>query len=242
MNKICIGCNNTKNIAEFHRHSGKRDGYSDYCKVCKSKQAKISRVKNYSKLSQQSKEYYLRNKELIKAKTAKYYQANKEKCINQQKEYYLKNKLTIQIRKREWTKKHSEDKKIYDRQRVQRLKKKINEWHKEYNRKQRKNNVSFAILASLRSRLTHALNGKDKSKRTVELLGCSVNQLKQHLEIQFKEGMTWSNYGLKGWHIDHIKPCASFDLSKPEEQAKCFHYTNLQPLWAEENILKSDKF
>jgi desulfoferrodoxin (superoxide reductase-like protein) len=61
------------------------------------------------------------------------------------------------------------------------------------------------------------------------------------LEKQFKLGMNWDNYGRSGWHIDHIKPCASFDLTKKEEQLKCFHYTNLQPLWARENLIKSDK-
>ena len=59
-----------------------------------------------------------------------------------------------------------------------------------------------------------------------------------HLEAQFKPGMTWDNYGLKGWHVDHIRPCASFDLRDPEQQRRCFHYTNLQPLWAEENLKK----
>jgi len=58
---------------------------------------------------------------------------------------------------------------------------------------------------------------------------------------QFKPGMTWDNYGYYGWHIDHKVPCSNFDLSKPEEQYKCFHYTNLQPLWAEENLIKGGK-
>lgn len=59
------------------------------------------------------------------------------------------------------------------------------------------------------------------------------------LEQQFTEGMTWENYG--EWHVDHIRPCVSFDLSIPEQQQECFHYTNLQPLWAKDNLQKSDK-
>ena len=66
-------------------------------------------------------------------------------------------------------------------------------------------------------------------------MGCTIPYLKKYLESQFNEGMTWENHGENGWHIDHIKPCAAFDLTKPEEQKKCFHYTNLQPLWGNEN-------
>jgi len=70
----------------------------------------------------------------------------------------------------------------------------------------------------------------------MKLVGCSIDFLKQHLENKFKPGMSWKNYGK--WHIDHIRPCASFDLRKPAEQKKCFHYSNLQPLWAKENLVK----
>ena len=67
-------------------------------------------------------------------------------------------------------------------------------------------------------------------------MGCSVSFLKGFLEAKFKEDMTWENHG--EWHIDHIKPCLSFNLLDEEKQKKCFHYTNLQPLWADENLSK----
>ena len=81
----------------------------------------------------------------------------------------------------------------------------------------------------------------------LELIGCTSDKMKAHLEAQFSPGMTWDNYGhpnggyTAGWHIDHIIPCAAFDLTDPVEQKQCFHYTNLQPLWAEDNLKKGDR-
>ena len=97
----------------------------------------------------------------------------------------------------------------------------------------------FRIECCLRARLRRALKGKNKSASTMTLVGCSISHLKNHLEKQFLPGMTWENQGK--WHIDHMMPCVSFDLSDPEQQRRCFHYTNLQPLWGTENIRKRDK-
>lgn len=74
----------------------------------------------------------------------------------------------------------------------------------------------------------------------VKNLGCSIEELKKHLESNFKTGMTWDNYGRKGWHIDHIRPLSKFDLSDPQQLIEACHYTNLQPLWWYENIRKSN--
>ena len=115
---------------------------------------------------------------------------------------------------------------------------------KKAQRKYRKkflNTNSHKVAHTLRVRINHALHGHVKHKKTFELLGCSIQKLISHLQKQFKRGMTWNNHSLKGWHIDHIKPCAKFDLSKMSEQRKCFHYTNLQPLWAKENSEKGTK-
>ena len=103
------------------------------------------------------------------------------------------------------------------------------------------NDVVFKIRTNLARRINHSVKKGFKSNKTLELLGCSPEDLKKHLEVQFTEGMTWDNYGIRGWHIDHIVPCASFNLSNPEEQKKCFHYTNLQPLWWYDNLSKSNK-
>jgi len=97
------------------------------------------------------------------------------------------------------------------------------------------------LAEAQRRRINKALRGISKSKKTLEILGCSFNELVDHLESQFQVGMNWDNYGYRGWHVDHIKPCASFDLSDPSQQEECFHYTNLQPLWAEDNLKKRNK-
>jgi hypothetical protein len=92
------------------------------------------------------------------------------------------------------------------------------------------------MLSNLRNRLYYTIKREYKDKTTKELLGCRLEKLKRHLEDQFEEGKTWDNYG--EWHIDHIKPCTSFDFTKEKDQKECFHYTNLQPLWAEDNLKK----
>ncbi len=102
--------------------------------------------------------------------------------------------------------------------------------------------VNCSIINRLRSRLRNALKRKKvtKSKKTLELVGCTLEDLKSHLESKFQENMSWENYG--SWHIDHIRPCDSFDLTDPEQQRACFNWKNLQPLWARENLVKGSKW
>ena len=98
--------------------------------------------------------------------------------------------------------------------------------------------TEYKITQCLRSRVGKAikLSGGSKSHKTMRLLGCTIDYVRQHLEAQFAEGMTWDNHG--DWHIDHIIPCAAFDLTDESQQFKCFNYTNLQPLWASDNMSK----
>ena len=95
-------------------------------------------------------------------------------------------------------------------------------------RERRKTDPQFRLKHNLRTRLHHALKGSNKSASTMALLGCSIVHLKDYLAMRFLPGMTWENQGT--WHVDHMIPCASFDLSDPEHQRRCFHYTNLQPV------------
>jgi hypothetical protein len=117
--------------------------------------------------------------------------------------------------------------------------------NKRKNSRQRyHNNIQNKLGELLRVRLYTALKvqGIKKNNSTMELIGCSKEELIQHLESQFKDGMCWQNWSLNGWHIDHIRPVSSFDLSDPAQVKECFHFSNLQPLWAIENLQKSNSW
>jgi hypothetical protein len=109
-----------------------------------------------------------------------------------------------------------------------------------YIRNREKVDVEFRLLQRIRVRISGALKGRAKSLSTTKLMGCSLPEFKAHLEKQFKAGMSWSNYG--EWHVDHIRPCASFDLNDPVSLSQCFHYTNLQPMWALDNAKKNSSW
>lgn len=115
-------------------------------------------------------------------------------------------------------------------------------YHNTYQRERYNSDPLFRIRVSLHRRFGMAVLKNHRGSSVMELVGCSLENLRAHLESKFKDGMAWSNHGCgKGmWHIDHIYPCASFDLTDREQQEKCFHYTNLQPLWWFENIAKKD--
>ena len=101
---------------------------------------------------------------------------------------------------------------------------------------------AYKVKVNIRKRVRNALKCKGLvSKGCIRFLGCSSKELIDHLESKFQPGMSWDNYGTHGWHIDHIKPLSSFDLTQEESLKVVCHYTNLQPLWAEDNIRKSNK-
>ena len=204
-----------------------------------------------NKEKEKRKQYWLDNAEKLKKGMRQYYLNNKEKIKKIRKKYYLKNaEMKKKYQKQYWLK-NSEKKQKYQKKyrlnNLKRLKKECRQWslnNREkinyYNRYRRKTDPLFKLVNNLRSRMWAVLKGKSKSKTTIKLLGCSVEECWNYLEKQFKPRMTRKNYGK--WHVDHIRPCASFDLSNPKQQAICFHYTNLQPLWSYENESKGAKY
>lgn len=120
-------------------------------------------------------------------------------------------------------------------------KKKINEKIVKRARERIKTDINFRLKVRIRYRLWKALKGLNRNKSTIDLLGCSIEELKIYLQNKFQNGMSWNNYGRKGWTIDHILPLTHFNLSNPSELQQVCHYTNLQPLWELENISKGNR-
>jgi hypothetical protein len=197
--------------------------------------------KNKEKIDERKKEYikeyYEKNKEKLKEHSKEYRENNKEKYKEYNKEYYENNKEKYKEYTRNYRKNNKECRKKSKEYR-EKNKEKLKEYSKEY----RENNINAIIAGNMRSRVRLALKSNQKSGHTLELLGCSIDHLKKHIEDQFTIGMNWDNYGLYGWHIDHIKPCSMFNLELESEQRLCFHWSNLQPLWAEENLSKNNRY
>jgi len=139
---------------------------------------------------------------------------------------------------RQWREKNRDKQRAYFAKYREEKKAKLNQTQKEY-RERHKHSPEYKLRKNLRERLRNALKGLGRSKSTMTLLGCTVEEFKAHLEARFVPGMTWENYG--EWHIDHIRPVTKFNLLLLENQLECFHYTNLQPLWAKDNIRKGNK-
>lgn len=119
--------------------------------------------------------------------------------------------------------------------------KRVSAKHTQYTRERYRADPEYKTLCSLRGRLNRRISLKKavKAKQMLDLIGCDKAQLVAHISSLFEPGMSWENYGQ--WHIDHIMPCAAFDLMDPAQQVECFHYTNLQPLWAIDNLRKNSR-
>jgi hypothetical protein len=164
----------------------------------------------------------------------------RKKALKRMKQWSLNNLEHKKELDKKWYENNKEHKSKYDKQRYLENRDEIIKNQYKYLKEKRNSDVIFRLTDSLRSRLLLALRGINKSASSKELFGLIGKNLMDYLELMFYGNMTRENYG-KVWHIDHIKPCSSFDLSKPEEQRKCFHYTNLQPLLAKDNLRKSNK-
>lgn len=178
----------------------------------------------------------------------KYYRANAERCKERAIQWRKDNpeKFLEYARKSNKKRRNNPEKMALDRARMDAWLKdrpeKRKQYRNKYLRKAYRENPRFRIEVNFRSRLNGALRqagGVEKCQSCKLLMGCSPEELMVYIESKFKPGMTWQNR--KEWHIDHIRPCSSFDLMIPEQQMACFHYTNLQPLWAYENLSKADK-
>lgn len=199
------------------------------------------------------KEYRLRNLERENARTKKWQEENKEKfsatlkayakahpevnkaAAKRQREKH-KNDPVWHARKAEWAK----NKRLSDPEAAREKSRKYAT--AEYERRYGKD-TNYTLRRKLRCTVVKRLKQQDarKTASTFDLIGCSIDELKLHLQKQFQPGMHWNNYGYRGWHIDHRIPLSSFDLLDPAQQKLAFSYQNLQPLWAAENMAKGAK-
>lgn len=213
--KICSKCKEEKLICYFGSHKITKDGKRSSCKECENKKIKEWRNKNPEKVKSQ-KQRYLK----------KYPQKN----LDRGKIYRENNSEKEKERSDKWREKNPKFSSLY----YQKNKDKIN-----YNiLLKKKNNPIFKLKTHYRTKLNKILGSK-KDGKTFNIIGCTPQFLKEHLENQFTDGMNWDNHGLFGWHIDHIIPLSS--AKTEEELYKLCHYSNLQPLWAEDNLRKSNK-
>lgn len=206
-----------------------------------------------------AREYYYRNK----AKFRRYREENKEKIAAYHKDRgpsrYARMSPEQRERKNElrriWRARNPQEKE-QSKDRYLKNKAAGRLWHltnpeacrkysRESKRKRFATDLNFRFRQQLAGRVRTALKRVSglKSKKTMELIGCTLPELKRHLETQFLPGMTWENWGRisskkKHWNVDHIKACCHFDLTDPAQQAVCFHYSNMQPLWAVDNLIK----
>ena len=193
--------------------------------------------KNKEKIAKQTKAYCLQHKEYLRAWAKEYRKNNKKLIKKRHKEWYEKNKKKVYLYHKSYRKNNEEKVKLWQKKYYEKYGR---EYTRNYNREKCRQDYNFRLKNRIRTRIWDALSGRIKKFSTKVLLDVpNLEFLWQHLEKQFQPGMTRENYGL--WHVDHIIPCASFDFSDPEQQKKCFHYTNLQPLWAIDNMRKSNK-
>ena len=262
MTKTCSTCHACKPVTLFRKKRNK-------CKACYAAKQREYYQNNKEKVNAHQREYYQNNKEKVAARDRKYYQENKEKINAHQRNYFKENKEKITAKHREYRQENKEkiaakNRKYYqnnnveiaaqqreyrqeNKEEIAAKQRKYGQEHKEEiaakNRKRYANDPAYAMSRRLRNRMGKAVKAAGLDKKCAsssKLLGISYQGLKEWLEAQFTEGMTWENRS--DWHVDHIVPCTAFDLLVEQNQHICFWYKNLQPLWGPDNLQKSNTY
>ena len=233
--KICSECNEYKNILEFYINPNNQK-YRASCKVCFNLRAKKYRESNKNKIKKYTKKYRFINQDIIKEKGKIYREKNNKKIklnqIKNSRKYYLNNHELI----KEKSQKFRENNPTYSFE----YRKKNPTYSNDYQQNRKKYDPIFKIAHNMRVRMSIFIksNNVTKQNKTFDIVGCTPEFLKEYLEQKFTEGMSWDLMG-KHIHIDHIIPLSS--VNTEEEVYKLCHYTNLQPLWAQENLSKGNK-
>ena len=188
-------------------------------------------VKRREERNKKQKDYVARNKEPVAVLQKKYYEANKEELTSKAKRYRKNNKGRIASYLKQYRIDHKDNLQKKAKEYYTTNKGDILSKNNTYRTHRLNKDPTFRLAYNLRTRTRRALQGIGNNQNTMDLLGCTAEDARTHLENQFTDNMSWDNYGFYGWHVDHIIPVAAFDLSDPAHIKAAFHYTNLQPLW-----------
>lgn len=248
--KKCTKCHIEKDESEFHKQKTGKNGLRADCKECfkKYKIENKDKIKEY--LKEYHKKYRVENRDKINKYTKEYREKNRDILNEYQKKWRDKNQEKLKEYRKEWREENIDEIKNYHKKYQIKNREKLNEAAKEW-RKKNKNKLNetqkqrlinepmFRLKRNLSSRTCNAFKVKSwrKDGKTEKLLGATYEVVSNHIKSRFTKGMTWENQG--EWHIDHIIPLASATTEK--ELIELCHYTNLQPLWASDNISKGDK-
>lgn len=229
MGRVCKKCGNEKDISQFHKCKKLKDGYSYVCAECTHEIDKI--YHNKPSYKERKKKWGDENRDKVLRNKRKYNKTNKKKECDKR---YLQNNPEKFLESQNKYKQSAKYKERYNARKAGRI---------ERDKERRANEPDYKIKFNLRVRVNKAVKaqGAPRFYRYDEYIGCTPAFLRVYLESMFKDGMSWANNSNKGWHIDHIIPCDSFNFHDPEQQKQCFHYTNLQPLWWYENMSKGAK-
>lgn len=191
-----------------------------------------------------TKQYLEKNREKNKTQCKENYRKNREQRLKNAKEYGIKNRERINKYAENYRKENVELLRIRDKNYRENNREQYLFLSRRNRKKHWEENINFRISHNLRNSLRRVLKQQTQKKThsIFKYLGCSIEEFKKHISNQFLPGMSWGNWSKDTWHIDHIKPCSHFDLSKESERYKCFNYKNQQPKWATENLSKGDRY
>jgi len=230
--RTCSRCGEEKPLTAeyFHRDKKSASGYFSYpCKICRNKISKKWRKENPEKSQKSSKKFREENPERFLAIQKKWREENRESERLRASKYREENHEKALARGKKWRKANPR-------------------YNTEYRTNRRRSDPTFKLQSNLRSGLWACLSGKQKKSHTLEYVGMDAPKLWKYFESKFTDGMTRENYG--EWHVDHIRPLCSFDFDQFKEGSEeyenliheAWHYTNLQPLWAKDNMSKQGKW
>jgi hypothetical protein len=241
--QTCRVCGKQKALTLFTKGSQTKSGYITMCLACNNERSNRYKRDNKDRVRGSRKKWLDKNREYFNA-----YMRNRKKPEPDFVPMGHTTKYTLE-EANQWQRDyyHKNGDKIRDYRNERNQRPDVKRKRADYAAKRLETDLGQLIKTKLRGRVYSAVRGTDKSARTMELLGCSIEFFIHWLETQFTNGMSWENYGTwkvgepMKWHIDHIRPCASFDLTDPAQQRECFHWSNMQPLWAKDNYEKGDK-